>query len=439
MFLQHFNLAEQPFGATPDPRFLFQTAAHREALASLYTGFMGNRGFTVLIAEPGMGKTTLLFEFLDHIRGRAKTAFLFDTLCEPKELLSLILQDLGISPAPTAARRHRQLNDMVAAMARSGRRVVVVIDEAQNLSADALEAVRLLTNFETTRSKLLQVVLAGQPQLAEKLMRPELSQLRQRVSTVCQLTPLTSAETAAYIVHRLRRSGCGKPLFSAGAVRMIADASRGVPRIINTLCFNSLCLCRARGLKSVDQSVVAEAIGDLDLPRRRPERAPAHSAAAIATPFTRYSEVRSSSATSTLYIAAGLLAVSIGALGAAWASGASDFPFSTSLPAVLPHTEPVAAATSTTAAPSAMQQAETVSHRLVATDRASLSTAGRRGEEPQPTVVAVAPGDTLARIATRELGEYNGAVLQQILALNPHLLDPDHIESGRNIRLPARP
>jgi general secretion pathway protein A len=163
MFLQHFKLKEQPFGATPDPRFLFQGNSHREALASLHCGFHGNRGFTVLIAEPGMGKTTLLFEFLTHIQDRARTVFLFNTFCNPDDVISFILQELGIIPSQTLADRHRQLNEVLIAEARAGRRFVLVIDEAQNLTTDALEVVRMLSNYETPRSKLMQVFLAGQP------------------------------------------------------------------------------------------------------------------------------------------------------------------------------------------------------------------------------------------------------------------------------------
>lgn len=318
MFLQYFNLSDQPFGATPDPRFLFEAGSHREALASLYTGFHGNRGFTVLTAEPGMGKTTLLFEFLDHIQDRAKTVFLFNTLCRPQSVLSLILQDMGVKPGRSPAERHRQLNNVLVAEARSGRRVVLVIDEAQNLSTDALEAVRLLTNFETARSKLMQIILSGQPQLADKLARPEIAQLLQRVSTMCRLAPFTLAETTAYVEHRMKVAGyTGKPLFTSRALTLIADRSRGVPRTINTLCFNSLCLCRTHGSRVVDDSVVREAISDLQLPVTRslaltPQ---AEKDVPAVTSSEAFSEVRSFLGKSADRISAAWLAVFRGLFG----------------------------------------------------------------------------------------------------------------------------
>src|ERR1700756_5012692 len=169
MVLKHFQLERQPFGATPDARFLFATDSHREALASLYCGFYANRGFTALIAEPGMGKTTLLFEFIDHIAPRARTALVFESLCNLYDALFFILRDLGIQPSERVSEWHFQLKELLISEASVGRQVVVVLDEAQNLSIETLEAIRLLTNFETRSAKLMQIILAGQQQLALNL------------------------------------------------------------------------------------------------------------------------------------------------------------------------------------------------------------------------------------------------------------------------------
>jgi general secretion pathway protein A len=169
MLLEYFGFSEDPFGSTPDPRFLYASPTHREALASLQYGFSSNRGFTALIAPPGMGKTTLLFRFLEDIRMSARSVFLFniDSQCEPRELVAYILRDLGIAPGSSGAEMHDQLARVLVAEARAGRKAVIVIDEAQNLPDAAQETVRLLTNFETPRAKLMQVGLAGQPQLAD--------------------------------------------------------------------------------------------------------------------------------------------------------------------------------------------------------------------------------------------------------------------------------
>jgi general secretion pathway protein A len=266
MLSQYFGFQEEPFGATPDPRWLYRSAKHREALASLRYGFYSNRGFTALIAPPGLGKTTLLFQFLHDIRNSTRIVFLFDTQCEPLGLLRYILRDLGVAPAVNGDEMHVQLEDLLVKEARSGRRVVVVVDEAQNLSDEALEMLRLLTNYETPRAKLLHIVLSGQPLLADTLMKPSMEQLRQRVTTSCWLEPFSMEETTAYIRHRLEQAGYrGAPLFRKDALRRIMVASHGIPRIINNLCFNALSLCCEQKRKQVDGSMAAEAIAIQEL------------------------------------------------------------------------------------------------------------------------------------------------------------------------------
>jgi general secretion pathway protein A len=268
MLLRYYGFREDPFGATPDSRCMYQSPSHCEALASLKYGFSSNRGFIALIAQPGMGKTTLLFRFLEEIRASARTAFIFDIdpQCEPREIVSYILRDIGIVPGRDHAEMHEQLNLAVVAEARAGRRFVVVIDEAQNLSDEALEVVRMLTNFETQRAKLMQVVLSGQPQLSDKLMKPSLLQLRQRISTFCRIEPLTTDQTRDYIDHRLKFVGYdGPPLFTPEAVSRITEASRGIPRNINNVCFNALSLCCALKRKQVDGSMIAEVLADQQL------------------------------------------------------------------------------------------------------------------------------------------------------------------------------
>lgn len=458
MFLQHFQLAEQPFGATPDPRFLFQSSSHREALASLHTGFYGNRGFTVLIADPGMGKTTLLFDFLDHIRDRARTVFLFDTLCEPKDVLSLILHDLGLTPGETAAERHRQLNDLVAEEARADRRVVLVIDEAQNLSVEALEAVRMLTNFETSRSKLLQIVLTGQSQLADKLARPEVTQLLQRVSTICRLTRFDAADTAAYVQHRLNVAGyTGPHLFAADALQMLTEASQGTPRVINTLCFNSLCLCRARNTRVVDGPTMAEAITDLRLPTPQPAVSALQPAAAtkvamppfelqpkeaeaptpMLVPVAEFAELRTSSSTAAMYIAAALLTICVGLAGAGWWAHRSGTHLVLSVPAVLSHWRHAGHNGTKLPDPAPVQTVEAATIVPSAAMKPPLPPAEPSEPMIAPKQVTVLRGDTLRRIARENLGTDNETVLRQIRTLNPRITDPDHIEIGRTILVPA--
>ncbi|MGC2516600.1 MAG: AAA family ATPase, partial [Terriglobales bacterium] len=206
--MDYYNLKEQPFGVTPDPRYLYPSPTHCEALASLSYAIRSGRGFMSLIAKPGMGKTSILFQLLSQLEGSARTVFLFRTLCSPKELLRSLLRDLGVlEDGGNAIRMQEQLNDVLLAEARQGRRVVVVIDEAQNLKDSALELVRMLSNFETTNDKLMQIILAGQPQLREKLASPHLLQLRQRMSIFARLHPFSVEETHLYVRHRLRVAG----------------------------------------------------------------------------------------------------------------------------------------------------------------------------------------------------------------------------------------
>jgi general secretion pathway protein A len=268
MFLEYFHLKEQPFGVTPDPRFLCLGPSHREAMASLLYGIHSGRGFMALIAEPGMGKTTLLFELLRSLGSSAKTVFLFQTQTSPDDFLRSILSDLGIEHrGANLVEMQSRLNEVMLKEAAAGRRVVVAIDEAQNLQEPVLELLRMLSNFETPREKLMQIILTGQPQLATKLSSPSLVQLRQRISIFGRLQPLTAPEINSYIDHRLRVAGYQSrtSLFTDRAKAMIVRYSRGIPRDINNICFNALSLACALKQKSIDMDVIEEVLHDLDL------------------------------------------------------------------------------------------------------------------------------------------------------------------------------
>ena len=269
MFLNFYGLREQPFGVTPDPRFLYLSPAHREALASLVYGIESGLGFMALIASPGMGKTTLLFHLLEKFRTSARTAFLFQTQCNSREFMRFLLAELGYgSDDQDFVRMHEEFNKRLLQEARAGNRFIVVIDEAQNLDPSVLETVRLLSDFETPRAKLMQIVLAGQPELADKIANPGMAQLRQRVSLVSGLQPLSFEETNKYIQHRLRVAGHrGDPLFSSAALARITEFAAGIPRNINSLCFNSLSLGCALQQKVMDAAIVEEVINDLDISR----------------------------------------------------------------------------------------------------------------------------------------------------------------------------
>jgi general secretion pathway protein A len=289
MLLDHYGLREQPFGVTPNPRFLFLGPGHREALASLVYGIESGRGFLALIAPPGMGKTTLLFQLLERLGGTARTVFLFQTQCDARGLMRSIMLDLGLGAGENEdlASLQSRLNQVLIEELQARRKFVLVVDEAQNLDDSALEFIRMLSNFETPREKLMHIILAGQPQLAEKLGRPSMVQLRQRVSMFVRLQPLDVPETGEYIDHRLRVAGyAGAPLFGRGAVSAVTELSGGIPRNINNLCFNALSLAYAGGRKTIDAEVVREVAADLDLGRLAAEAGVAVRSSQTAKPTT---------------------------------------------------------------------------------------------------------------------------------------------------------
>ena len=265
--LRFFGLRQQPFDVTPDPAFLYSSPSHREALASLSQGIEHFRGFMMLIAEPGMGKTMLLNKLMEELGDSARVVFLFQTQYNSGQLLSFILDELEVDHAGMdAVAMHRVLNQVLLEEMLRGQRFVLIVDEAQNLQPQVLETIRLLSDFETTHSKLIQIVLAGQPQLADTLANPGLGQLRQRIGTVSHLKKLSATETTEYIGHRMRAAGwtAGLP-FTRDAQTLISEWSKGVPRTINNLCFNALLQAFQCEEQIVDANMVRKAIEKMNL------------------------------------------------------------------------------------------------------------------------------------------------------------------------------
>jgi general secretion pathway protein A len=264
MFLKFYGLKEQPFGVTPDPRFLYLSPSHREAIASLYCAIENGRGFSVMIAKPGMGKTSILFRLLETLKSRARTAFLFQSDCDSRQLFQSLLLDIGLEVTDDIVRMRESLNRVLLEERGAGRRFVVVLDEAQNLSVEVLESIRLLSNFETPTEKLLHIVLAGQPQLATTLAMPEMAQLTQRVSATIRLAPLSLEETKAYIRHRLSRAGNkGSEVFTDDAYILITQLSEGIPRNISNICFQALSVGCALRSSKIHPGIIAEVANDL--------------------------------------------------------------------------------------------------------------------------------------------------------------------------------
>jgi len=266
MYLSYFGLTENPFSLTPDPRFLFLSQRHREALAHLLFGMGDKGGFVLLTGEVGTGKTTLCRSLLEQVPEGVEVALVLNPKQTSVELVASLCDELKVSyptPADSLKVLIDHLNRHLLEIHAEGRRTVVIIDEAQNLSIDVLEQVRLLTNLETTTQKLLQILLIGQPELHAMMAKPELRQLGQRITARYHLTPLSSEETAAYIEHRLEVAGCKRPLFTHSTLHLIHRLSGGIPRLINTICDRALLGAYGRKRMIVNRALARSAAAEV--------------------------------------------------------------------------------------------------------------------------------------------------------------------------------
>lgn len=269
MYKQFFELSRNPFEISPDPFFYHPTPRHNEALANLHYGVGRRKGFIVITGEVGTGKTLLVRCLLSELRkNNIAFGYVFNPLLPVVEFFQYIMADLGLPYASrTKAEMLLDLNRYLIQRHARGLITALVVDEAQALRAELLEEIRLLTNLETSQQKLLQIVLMGQPELDAMLDSPELRQLKQRVSLRCQLQPLDQQQTRAYILSRLERAGAApeSSIFSGESLDKIFEYSRGIPRIVNTLCENSLVNAFAREQRPVSADIVTEVAGDFRL------------------------------------------------------------------------------------------------------------------------------------------------------------------------------
>ncbi len=270
LYGDYFGLTSQPFSVSPDPKFFYRSPSHREGLAQLTYGINARRGFVVLTGEVGTGKTTLIHSLLQQLENEhTHIAFIFNLITNPRDLLRSVCEDFGLT---TVENGPRDLHDYLAVLNqfllesyRKGDNVALVIDEAQNLSPEVLEGVRLLSNFETSQDKVLQILLVGQPELGARLNQPELRQLKQRVALRYHLTPLTLEECKEYIAQRLTIAGGSPSIYPAKTMESVYAYSGGTPRLINILCDNGMLTAYALGKRSVEAAMIEEIAHDLNL------------------------------------------------------------------------------------------------------------------------------------------------------------------------------
>ena len=266
MYREFFGLKEKPFNITSDPNFLFLSRAHKEAFSHLLYGIKERKGFLEITGEVGAGKTTLCRALLGQLDKKTKSAFIFNSTLPELQLLQAILEDFGI----IVNRRNKvsllkQLNAFLIDELTHGNNVVLIIDEAQNLKTSMLEEIRMLSNLETDKEKLFQIILVGQPELKNKLASPSLRQLRQRISVRFHITPLQKDEIAGYISHRLSVAGSsGQVVFEPDAVDRIFDFSGGIPRLINTVCDKSMLTAYVMETRQITMPMVERSIYEME-------------------------------------------------------------------------------------------------------------------------------------------------------------------------------
>jgi len=453
MFLDFYQLREQPFGVTPDPRFLYFGQSHREALASLFYAIEADRSFVALIGHPGLGKTTLSFQLFEKLQRTSRTVSLFQTQCNSRELFHYLLNNLGIDASGIdMVSMSDKLHQILSRERLAGRRFVLAIDEAQNLDTSVLETIRLLSNFETSRYKLLQILLIGTPQLARKLASPALVQLQQRVSMFARLEPFGSDDTARYIAHRLRVAGYGEgALFTPGALQVIKDRSQGIPRNINRLCFSALSLGCAMGRKRIDVEIMREVVADLDLEclykpvlTRRTAGVPRTVGPILSRRTKSKSGLRrwvlgATSAAASM-VAGVLLSFPPGTVSRLWQTNTQA---SATVNNSSASTEGSSEETSVSGPETSDKQTQMESWIRFSLDANAGETAdltplrsSSPSDDSETTKVVAQSGETLQHIALRTLGQDSIELIEQIRQLNPGLTDPDHIEAGQEIRLP---
>jgi len=455
MYTRFFGFAQKPFNVTPDPRFLFLTQSHEEALASMIYGIQERKGFISITGKVGTGKTTLIQELIRKLDKKVKIVLIFQTRVTFEELLKQILRELELPPGDIdKGSMVDRLNDYLIQCLAHGENLALIIDEAQHLGMEVLEELRLLSNLETSTSKLLQIVLVGQPELKEKLASEALSQLQQRIVLRRQIQPLSEEDSKKYIEHRLNIVGSTTTkVFTPEAESLIGSYARGIPRNINVICDNALLIGYGLGRKKIDGSIVREVLLDLDMPGGESEPAalakaspPAILAGSNSTSprkverRTRRAERGSGRRRKIFLFASGVMIVLLILLGkdywemnrvpksvgqAASESKTGAPPTVTPGPGAGEKDEPNVS--QVTFPMKAISESQTVS---------LPSTSQDTPQKKVKDVVIVARGETIFSLCKKYYNHVNLSLADHILAFNPEISNPHFIRVRQKITIP---
>lgn len=461
MYCTHYKFSEKPFGVTPDPRFLYLTEGHRETFASLIYGIRERRGFITIVGEVGTGKTTLLNAALDRLDEKTRVAFIFNTDVTFNQMLVMALYEWGlVKPKDRLSKINaiQGLNNFAIQQLAKGGNVVLIVDEAQNLDTRVMENLRLLSNLETRRHKLVQIVLSGQPELDTKLDQHELRQFAQRISLRRYVFPLSEKDTYAYIQHRLafvKHSGAS--LFAIKAQKLIWEYSSGIPRKINILCDNALLIGYGLKKNKINSAIVQEVAQDLKWHRLSDTKASSNVPPAETTGFTLVGTKpprRKLTVAATMFLAGSLVLAGSFFLGGTgsplkrlnnFISNIKGAPLETTQP---DHKNRQAQLSSSDTHAQAVIESKIVNKNVAKKNaepetheedkgRSDLSVPVKEDEIIRQIVVK--KGETLSSLIIQTYGGYDDVILNEVLRENPEVVDPNLILEGQVINLPAEP
>ncbi len=467
MYTQFYGFSEKPFELTPDPKFLYLSPSHREALASMIYGINERRGFISITGEVGTGKTTLIYTLLSNLSEKVKPIFIYHTTITFEEFLAKILLDLKVSlHEEDKTSLLLKLSDYLRIKMAPEETLAIIIDEGQNLPQETLEEFRMLSNVETSKTKLLQILLVGQPELKEKLNSKELRQLKQRIGLRRSLQPLNPQECREYIEHRLNLVGSSaSKVLTSDAIGLIVHYSKGIPRTINILCDNAFLIGYSFSQKKIDEKIIKEVIEDMEnqfIPKDHEEREHSHKEV-IKKAFS----MRTSA---TLFIATALFSISLILFLSNFFTGSSlekekvvqhkEAPLAPSLtkrasdpPPLSPDSPPDAQKNvademshqieaSETKEPPQQSQVKMLrvlkeSTPVASTPAVSLPKVGDTSKETNATVVTIKAGETLYSLATRHYHKANETIFDRIVRANPTITDVRRIRDNQRIILPT--